>query len=276
MSKRRVNREWEEMVEGKASLPPNCIFMMNSDEMKFYFYFPGPEGSPYRNDVISLECSFPSDYPWKPLKVDCHTKIFHPSKLDDHSHICMSLTCGGQWSPAITAKKVIQDFYESLDERILDERIHDDHANDEFHCFQNWKALNLFQNNKPKYDEVVQEHRSKYIENESLHCSEGVMLINALMKQLVDRNNFLLAFYKGELMSEKINNEDIRREVGKFIFSSEEQKEDSRIHTITDPNSETRKISTLRGIADIGFSREFEGRNKEEVLRKYLYFFSGV
>ncbi len=124
---------------------------------------------------------------------------------------------------------------------------------------------------------MVQKYRSKYIENNINYDSFGAELIHALIDRdnaLIDRDNFLLAFYKGDLISEKINQEEIRREVAKFLFSFEREKEKSRIYTITDPNSETRKISTLG--EDIMFARELEGRNQEEILRKYLHFFSGV
>jgi len=273
---RRVQKEWRSMAEGKISLPANSITMVKKEVefTKLLFFFPGPEESPYRDDILTLEFQLKNNYPYSAPTLLCLTKIFHPSKLDDEPHICMPTTCGGKWSPALTIGTIVCDFYESLKEGKLDDRIQDYLSFKGNYCFNNILAMKLFRDNKTKYDEMVQEYRSKYIENNNYYDSIGTELIHALMNPLIDRDNFLLAFYKGDLMSEKINQEEIRREVAKFLFSFEKEKKESNIYTITDPNSETRKISTLG--EDIIFARELEGRNQEEILRKYLYFFSGV
>ena len=271
---KRIRREWRAMAEGKISLPPNCIVMVKEELTKLLFFFPGPEGSPYRNDIINLELEIPStSYPFSAPTVLCRTEIFHPIKVEGNPHICMPYTCGGQWSPSLSMGTIICDFYELLKENKLEERIQDNLSCEGNYCFNNSFAMNLFRSNKPKYDETIQVYRSKYMIL-SYYDPIGTELIHALLKAIIDRDNFLLAFYKGELMSEKINQEEIRREVGKFLFPFVRQKEESSICTIIDLNSETRKISTLR--EDILFARELEGRNQEEILRKYLHFFSGV
>jgi len=65
----------------------------------------GPEDSVYSGGVFSLNIQFPTDYPFKPPKVQFTTKIYHPN-INANGGICLDIL-KSQWSPALTISKVL-------------------------------------------------------------------------------------------------------------------------------------------------------------------------
>ncbi|RIA86023.1 putative ubiquitin-conjugating enzyme E2 [Glomus cerebriforme] len=65
----------------------------------------GPSDSPYSGGVFFLEIRIPTNYPWKPPKVNFTTKIYHPN-IDSSGNIGME-DLNYLWSPAITIPKYI-------------------------------------------------------------------------------------------------------------------------------------------------------------------------
>ena len=65
----------------------------------------GPADSPFAGGVFKLSIHFPSDYPFKPPKVNFDTRIYHPN-VNSSGVICLDIL-KDQWSPALTISKVL-------------------------------------------------------------------------------------------------------------------------------------------------------------------------
>ncbi|KAI8338354.1 putative ubiquitin conjugating enzyme [Chlamydoabsidia padenii] len=65
----------------------------------------GPDESPYQGGVFFLHIQFPTDYPFKPPKINFKTKIYHPN-INSNGSICLDIL-KDQWSPALTISKVL-------------------------------------------------------------------------------------------------------------------------------------------------------------------------
>merc|ERR1711907_698604 len=65
----------------------------------------GPKDSPYEGGIFFLLIHFPTDYPFKPPKVQFTTKIYHPN-INASGAICLDIL-KSQWSPALTISKVL-------------------------------------------------------------------------------------------------------------------------------------------------------------------------
>ncbi|KAL4977259.1 ubiquitin-conjugating enzyme/RWD-like protein [Aspergillus desertorum] len=59
--------------------------------------------SPYSGGVFFLTIHFPTDYPFKPPKVNFNTRIYHPN-INSNGSICLDIL-RDQWSPALTISK---------------------------------------------------------------------------------------------------------------------------------------------------------------------------
>lgn len=62
--------------------------------------------SPYSGGVFFLAIHFPTDYPFKPPKVNFTTRIYHPN-INSNGSICLDIL-RDQWSPALTISKGTQ------------------------------------------------------------------------------------------------------------------------------------------------------------------------
>ena len=65
----------------------------------------GPADSPFAGGVFKLSINFPTDYPFKPPKVNFETRIYHPN-VNSAGVICLDIL-KDQWSPALTISKVL-------------------------------------------------------------------------------------------------------------------------------------------------------------------------
>jgi ubiquitin-protein ligase len=66
--------------------------------------FSSPQSdSPYSSGVFFLSIAFPTDYPFKPPKVNFTTRIYHPN-INANGSICLDIL-RDQWSPALTISK---------------------------------------------------------------------------------------------------------------------------------------------------------------------------
>ncbi|KFH03975.1 ubiquitin-conjugating enzyme subfamily protein, partial [Toxoplasma gondii TgCatPRC2] len=103
MALKRINKELNDLSKDP---PTNCSAGPVGDDM-FHWQatIMGPEDSPYSGGVFFLNIHFPSDYPFKPPKVNFTTKIYHPN-INSQGAICLDIL-KDQWSPALTISKVL-------------------------------------------------------------------------------------------------------------------------------------------------------------------------
>ncbi len=103
MSARRIQREYADL---QKDAPENCSAGPRGDNMYLWdAMIMGPTGSPYTGGMFKLEIHFPTDYPFKPPKVQFVTKIYHPN-ISAHGAICLDIL-KDQWSPALTVSKTL-------------------------------------------------------------------------------------------------------------------------------------------------------------------------
>ena len=83
----------------------------------------GPGDSPYSGGVFFLAIHFPTDYPFKPPKVNFTTRIYHPN-INSNGSICLDIL-RDQWSPALTISKgkiIAAACFEDADSRSMEYR----------------------------------------------------------------------------------------------------------------------------------------------------------
>ncbi|KAG5899868.1 hypothetical protein JTB14_012335 [Gonioctena quinquepunctata] len=85
--------------------PPQgiCVFSKNDKLHHLEAKITGPEDSPYKSGIFTLEVLVPEKYPFAPPSIKFVTKIYHPN-IDDNGRICLDLLKmppSGNWKPTI-------------------------------------------------------------------------------------------------------------------------------------------------------------------------------
>ncbi|KAG1464135.1 hypothetical protein G6F56_005144 [Rhizopus delemar] len=101
MALKRINKELKDL---ERDPPSSCSAGPIGDDL-FHWQatIMGPEDSPYQGGVFFLAIHFPTDYPFKPPKINFTTKIYHPN-INNNGSICLDIL-KDQWSPALTISK---------------------------------------------------------------------------------------------------------------------------------------------------------------------------
>ncbi|KAG5492544.1 hypothetical protein JKF63_01122 [Porcisia hertigi] len=104
MALRRIQKELKDLEKDP---PANTSGgpVNDSDLFNWKATIIGPEDSPYAGGLFFLNIHFPSDYPFKPPKLQFTTKIYHPN-INNNGGICLDIL-KDQWSPALTISKVL-------------------------------------------------------------------------------------------------------------------------------------------------------------------------
>jgi len=103
MATRRITKE---IADLSKDAPENCSAGPRGEDIyKWDATIMGPTDTPYVGGVFNMEIHFPSDYPFKPPKVQFLTKIYHPN-ISSNGAICLDIL-KEQWSPALTVSKVL-------------------------------------------------------------------------------------------------------------------------------------------------------------------------
>ena len=103
MAARRITKE---IADLNKDAPENCSAGPHGEDIyKWDATIMGPTDTPYAGGVFKMEIHFPSDYPFKPPKVQFTTKIYHPN-ISPSGAICLDIL-KTQWSPALTVAKIL-------------------------------------------------------------------------------------------------------------------------------------------------------------------------
>jgi len=146
MSSKRITRELKELQQDP---PCNCSAgpAKEEDIYNWKATIIGPEGSPYSGGLFHLVIQFPTDYPFKPPKVQFVTKIFHPN-INANGGICLDIL-KDQWSPALSIGKVLL----SISSLLTDANPNDPLVPD---------IARMYVNNRPEYDRIAREWTIRY------------------------------------------------------------------------------------------------------------------
>jgi ubiquitin-conjugating enzyme E2 D/E len=86
----------------------------------------GPDGTAYSDGHFTAILTFPSDYPFKPPRMQIATRVFHPN-VNQNGGACLDILKDG-WSPALTASRVLGAFVDLLERPVLDDPLRPDVA----------------------------------------------------------------------------------------------------------------------------------------------------
>lgn len=145
MALRRINKE---LLDFTKDPPENCSAgPVNNDLFNWTATIMGPCDSPFHQGIFNLSIHFPTDYPFKPPKVNFTTKIYHPN-ISSSGSICLDIL-KQQWSPALTVNKILLSICSLLTDPNPDDPLVPE-------------AAQLFKTNKVKYENIAREWTMTY------------------------------------------------------------------------------------------------------------------
>tara|TARA_Y200000002_G_scaffold381540_1_gene395835 strand:- start:777 stop:1229 length:453 start_codon:yes stop_codon:yes gene_type:complete len=145
-SVRRLRKEYEELIKN----PPDNCSAGPKNEDNYYIWTAqiiGPSDTPYAGGIFNLEINYPSEYPFKPPKINFITKVYHPN-IDSSGSICLDIL-KDKWSPALNISKVLLSICSLMDDPNPDDPLVTDIANE-------------YKNNKQNYIETARSWTSIY------------------------------------------------------------------------------------------------------------------
>jgi len=125
MTTKRLQRE---LVSIKMNPPGNCSAgIKDADIYVWEATIMGPHDTPYFGGIFTLSISIPTDYPFKPPKVQFVTKIYHPN-ISYNGAICLDIL-KDRWSPALNISNVLLSICSLLDDPNPDDPLEPEIAN---------------------------------------------------------------------------------------------------------------------------------------------------
>lgn len=118
------------------------------DLYKWQATIKGPEGSPYEEGIFELKINFPTDYPFKPPKVEFITKIYHPNVKQESGAICLDILKDA-WSPKITLNQIFMAILSLLSTPNTEHFLEPEIAKE-------------YENNKSEFEKKAKEFTKKY------------------------------------------------------------------------------------------------------------------
>jgi ubiquitin-conjugating enzyme E2 D/E len=114
MATKRITKELNDL---RKDPPTNCSAGPCGDGSDLFHWeamITGPADTPYQGGVFFLDIHFPTDYPFKPPKMQFKTRVYHPN-INTNGGICLDIL-KDQWSPALTISKVLLSICSLLNE----------------------------------------------------------------------------------------------------------------------------------------------------------------
>ena len=144
-----LKRIQKELIDLGKDPPANCSAgpVDEKDQYHWQATIMGPDDSPYAGGVFFLNIHFPTDYPFKPAKINFTTRIYHPN-INSNGSICLDIL-KEQWSPALTISKVLLSISSLLTDPNPDDPLVPEIAQ-------------IFKTDRPKYEATAKEWTRKY------------------------------------------------------------------------------------------------------------------
>lgn len=131
--------------------PPSNITVGVLSEENFFSWHAaiiGPPNSPYEGGVFFISILFPNDYPFKPPKCTCITKIYHPN-INSYGTISTDILRPEYWSVMYTITNVLVTIYSILKEPDPEHPLVPE-------------IMYLYDHDRAKYNEIAREWTKKY------------------------------------------------------------------------------------------------------------------
>jgi len=145
MALKRITKELQDLSKDP---PSNCSAgPVGEDLFTWQATIMGPADSPFQGGVFFLNIKFPTDYPFKPPKIQFTTKIYHPN-INANGGICLDIL-KDQWSPALTISKVLLSICSLLTDPNPDDPLVPEIAH-------------IYKTNRPEYEKTAREWCRKY------------------------------------------------------------------------------------------------------------------
>ena len=144
-----LKRIQKELIDLGKDPPANCSAgpIDEKDQYHWQATIMGPEDSPFSGGVYFLNIHFPTDYPFKPPKINFTTRIYHPN-INSNGSICLDIL-KEQWSPALTISKVLLSISSLLTDANPDDPLVPEIAH-------------IYKTDRAKYEATAREWTRKY------------------------------------------------------------------------------------------------------------------
>jgi ubiquitin-protein ligase len=100
--------------------------------------------------LFKLLLVLPTEYPFKPPKINFKTKIYHPNvSNDEHGSMCLGMLKGDQWKPSTKIVGVLEAALQLLSEPVPDDAVETGIAE-------------VYKNNRNEFNKQAKEWTKRY------------------------------------------------------------------------------------------------------------------